>query len=417
MTTQESSLGKIAWLSGGLSLTGGAIVQAVVGLGAQIVLMRLLLPDEFGDFALVLAAASLAQVVLSFRLNFLIIRVSDAELTESRRERYKAALVWETAAAAAVTLIWLIISGLLSGYALILVMALAIGQWTNQCAAFFERTFAYRKIVAVETGSQIIGHVCAVALVLTGGGAAALYLRELIVVLARLGIFARVGALSWPRFRLPRWFELRALAIESRALWTDGVLEGGFSRVIVLAAASLGGAHGAGIFSQSLRLAIVPHQMVSPVAARMSGNLFSRIEYASLRRRLLSRMALATLAVLLVAAVITVVFSDPFIPRWLGEHWRPAISTIIAMVGVIMFMSSFELMRAYCVSQRRMCLVLSARVLQYVVFLAGCVMASGTQDPIPLLAGFLSLAYAAAFGWIATRLAVTWPSSAQPEAR
>ena len=399
-------------LAGGIFLTVGAIVQAVVGLGAQLVLMRLLLPDEFGEFAVVLAGASLAQVVLSFRLNVLIIRATDAEWTEDRRERYRAALVWETLAAASVTSAWLAAAGLLSAYALVLVAALAVGQWTNQSAAFYERTLAYRRIVAVETGGQIVGHVCAVALILTGAGVASLYLRELVVALARLGAFAWIGALSWPRVRSPRWNELRALAAEARALWIDGVMESGLARIIVLAAAGIGGAHGAGIFSQSLRLAIVPHQILSPVVVRMSANLFSRIADGARRRRLLTRMTLAILALLSVAAGLAIAFADPIVPILFGEHWRPAAQVIAAMAGVIVFLSGFDLLRAYCVSQHRMRLLLAGRVVQYAVFLAFCFAAIHSDDPISLLAAGLSLAYAGSFGLMALGVALTRPTSA-----
>ena len=398
-------------VSGGVFLTVGAIVQAVAGLGAQLVLMRLLLPEEFGDFAIVLASAGLAQIVLSLRLHVLIIRLSDAELTETRRECYQAALVWETAAAAAVTLIGLAAAGLLSAYAMIMVAALAVAQWTNQSAAFFERTLAYRRIVAVETASQIVGHLAAVALVLIGFGAASLYLRELIAALARLGAFGWIGALSWPRCRLPRWPELRALAIEARGLWADGVMESGFVRIIVLAAAGLTNPHGAGIFAQSQRLAIIPHQILAPVVIRLSTNLFSRIDDARARRRLLVQMMLAVLASMALTAGLAAAFADPLVPMVLGEHWRPAATTLAAMAGVIVFYPGFELLRVYCATQRRMRLVLLGRSLQYLIFLAGCAIAAQADDPVLILSGALSLSYAGAFTLIAAGLALTPPAS------
>ncbi|MBM3565562.1 MAG: hypothetical protein FJX42_05560, partial [Alphaproteobacteria bacterium] len=360
-------------ISGGIFLTGGAVVQALAGLGAQLILMRLLWPEAFGEFAAVLASASLAQVVLSLRLNVLIIRISDAEMTEDRRERYRAAMVWETLAATAVTLILLAATGYLFAYATVLVLSLAIAQWTNQAVAFFERTMAYRRIVTVETGSQIVGHAAAVALVLAGAGSAALYLREFIVTLVRLGAFARVGALSRPVVRLPRWAEVRALAAEARGFWTDAILDSGFSRLVILTAAGIGGTHGAGIFAQSQRLAIVPHQILSPVASRLSANLFSRIEDSAARRRLLIGMTLAMAAILLPAAGLAAVYADPFVPWALGEHWRPAAGVIIAMTGVIVFFPAFELLRIYCLTQRRTRLVLLARIIQYAVFLVGAV--------------------------------------------
>jgi O-antigen/teichoic acid export membrane protein len=410
-SAEDSSIDGRDLLSGGIFLTAGAIVQAVVGLGAQLILMRLLLPDEFGEFAIVLAGASLAQVFLSLRLGVLIVRATDAELTAARRERYRAALVWETAAAAAVTAIWLAASGLLTIYAAVLVAALAVGQWTNQAAAFYERSLAYGPIAAVESGSQVVGHICAVILVLSGAGAASLYLREAVAALVRVAAYARIGALEQPRIRLPRWDELRTLVAEARALWIDGVMEGGFARIIILAAASLGGTRGAGIFSQSLRLAVVPHQFVSPVVFRMSANVFSRIGDDARRRTLLIRLTLATLAALALVAGSAIAFADPLVPLVLGEHWRPAARTIAAMAGVIVFMSGFDLLRAYCFSQRRMRVLFAGRVVQYAIFLAGGIAAVGADDPIALLAAGLSLAYAGSFATLAGGLAFIRPTN------
>lgn len=410
-SAEDPSIDGRALLSGGIYLTAGAIVQAVVGLGAQLLLMRLLLPDEFGEFAIVLAGASLAQVFLSLRLAVLIVRATDAELTAARRERYRAALVWETAAAAVVTFIWLAASGLLTIYAAVLVTALAVGQWTNQAVAFYERSMAYGRIAAVEAGSQIVGHICAVALILSGAGAASLYLREAVAALARMTAFAWIGALERPRIRLPRWSELRALMAEARALWVDNVMEGGFARIIVLASATLGGVRGAGIFSQSLRLAVVPHQFLSPVVFRMSANVFSRIDDDARRRSWLVRMTLTSLVALAVAAGLAIAFADPVVPLVLGEHWRPAARAITAMAGVIVFMSGFDLLRAYCFSQRRMRVLFAGRVVQYAIFLAGCVAAVGSDDPIVLLAAFLSLAYAGAFVALALGLVFIRPTT------
>jgi len=384
-------------LSGGAFLTVGTIIQALTGLASQLVLMRLLLPENFGEFATILSAASLSQVLLSFRLNIQIIRLSDVELTAQRRELYQAALVWETAVAASVSLIWLGAAGLLSAYALILIASLTVAQWMSLHVAFLERKLSYRRIATIETGSQVVGHLIAMACVLVGLGPASLYFRELIIVLLRLGAFGRMGALAPPRLRLPTRKKVRQLIVETRSLWLDGVLDNGFARMIVLAAAGTGGSHGAGIFAQSHRLAITPHQILSPVVMRMSGNLFSRITDHALRRTLLLRLLGASLVLLLPVAALAVMFADPLIPKIIGEHWRGAVSTIMAMAGVIVFLSAFELLRGYCLSRHLIRVIILGRAIQYAVFVAACVMATLAGSPIVVLAWGLSAAYALAF--------------------
>lgn len=383
-------------LTSGLALTLGAVVQAVFGFLAQLVLMRLLIPEDFGRFAVVLAGCSLVQTVLSLRLTVLIIRLPEAEMTPERIARYQAALVWETVASVLVTLAWLLAAGLADAYALTLVAALALAQWTNQMAAFYERRMAYGPITLVETGSQVLGHGIAVALVLAGGGAAALYVREVAVALLRLGAFARLGALAPPCWRLPRLAELRLLLGEARAYWIEGVSDSGFTRLVVLCAGGVAGMHGTGLLAQSQRLALIPHQLMAPVVGRLSANAFSRSDDGQ-RRRLLVPLVSVSLALLGIAAALAVAFADPVVPWLFGAHWAPAAGILVALAGMIIFFPTFELLRGYCFAVGRVRLVLLARVAQFGVFLAGVWLASGAADPVGVLAWSLSAAYGAAF--------------------
>lgn len=390
---------------GGAFLAGGAIIQAIVGLAAQLVLMRLLFPEAFGEFVTLMAGCSLVQTVLSLRLNVLIIRASDDDLEDGKGALYRAALIWESVIATVITLAWVASIGLMSGYALTLVASLALGHWTNQSAAFYERKMAYPRIVAVETGSQIAGHGLAVALIFAGAGAASLYAREMAVTLSRLWAFSRLGALPSPSWRMPNVADLRLLFAEARGLWADGLLEGGFSRIVILASAGLGGAHGAGILSQTLRLALIPHQLMSPMVVRLSANLFARTTDPLARSRLLLQLTSVTLIILVAVAGIALWLAEPLIPSVLGEQWRPVVSVIEAMAGVIVFFSAFELLRAYCMTRQRMDLLMVARAVQYVVFVLGAALSVGVAEDIPTALGLaLSSAYAAAFAALAIGL-------------
>lgn len=394
-------------VSSGLALTGGAVLQAVSGFLSQLVLMRLLMPEDFGRFAVVLAGCGLVQMLLSLRLNSLIIRIPDSEMDPSRASRYRAALVWETLASAAVTLVWLAASGLIGAYALVLVASLSLAQWTNQVAAFYERRMAYGGIVLAETGSQLAGHVAAVVLVLAGGGAGALYLRELVVAMVRLAALARLGALSPPLWRMPNLADLRLLLTEARGIWLDGVAEGGFARIVVLAAGSLAGLHGAGLFTQAQRIAVLPHQVLAPAANRLAANAFSRTTDAAARRRLLLWLLAALLAALTAAAILAAAYADPVVPWLFGAHWSGVVAILPAMAGVIIFLSTFEVLRAYCIAIRRVRLLLAARLGQLTVFLAGAALLVDGGEPAVALAWSLSAAFTAGFAVVATGLALS----------
>lgn len=384
----------------GVVLTVGAAVQALAGFLAQMVLMRLLFPEDFGRFALILAACGLVQTVLSLRLNVLIIRLSDAEMTSERVSLYRAALVWESVASAVVTLVWLGLAGLIALDSLALVVALALTQWTSQVVIFYERRMAYGRITLVETGSQMLGHGVAVALILSGAGAITLYAREVVVALCRLAAYARIGALSSPEWRQPRWGDLRVLASEVRIYWLEGVSEGGFTRLVVLCSGAIAGSHGTGLLAQSQRLALIPHQLIAPVLSRLSVNAFSRADGGQ-KRRLLAFLLSGALALLSVAALLAIVFADPVVPFLFGEHWRPAAAVLVALAGVVIFFPTFELLRGYCFALGLLRPVMWARVVQYATFLAGALLSWGVAEPVSVLAVSLSAAYGAAFALLA----------------
>lgn len=393
----------------GVALTAGAAVQALAGFLAQLVLMRLLFPEDFGRFAVILAGCGLVQTVLSLRLNVLIIRLSDAEMTSERVSLYRAALVWESVASLVVTLIWLGFAGLIAPDALALVAALALTQWTSQVVIFFERRMAYGRITLVETGSQMLGHGVAVALILAGAGAVTLYLREAVVALCRLAAYARIGALSPPEWRLPRWAEVRILASEVRVYWLEGVSEGGFTRLVVLCSGAMAGSHGTGLLAQSQRLALIPHQLIAPVLSRLSVNAFSRAD-ADQKRRLLALLLSGALVLLGVAALLAVAFADPVVPLLFGEHWRPAAAILAALAGVVVFFPTFELLRGYCFALGLVKSIMWARAVQYAAFLTGAMLAWGAADPVPILALALSAAYGAAFALLAVAALRSQPS-------
>lgn len=388
-------------LAHGIALTAGTVVQALAGLGTQIMLMRLLLPEDFGRFAVVFAGCGLVQTILSLRLNVLIIRLPEQD--HQTAALYQAALVWETVAAALVTLVWLLLADLLSLPVLTLVAALTIGQWVNQALAFYERRMDYRRITLVETGSQLAGHAIALALVFSGAGSLSLYLRELAAICCRLAGFAAIGALPRPVWRRPTLADWPTLWQHSRGIWSEGLLEGAFARLIILISGGLAGLHGAGLFAQSQRLAMLPHQFLSPVISRMSITLFSRTDQIAKRNQLLLRLGLGT-ALLMLPGIAVIWLWAPLLVPWLfGDNWREAGLVLRAMIGLVLFLSLFDLLRSFCYAHGWVRPILWGRAAQIAAFVLPT-MVLGFGDTLGL-AWSLSTAHAVGFLLVAV---LTW---------
>jgi O-antigen/teichoic acid export membrane protein len=398
------------FVQNGSLLMGSNLVQAVAAFISQLILMRLLSPTDFGGFALVLVSATLVQVVLSPRLGVLVIRARESEYTEAFRGRLYSAMTIEALVSLAVMMASVTVAGIRSPWAYVLVVTLAAAHWVGSVTTFYERGLPYRQVAAIETSAQLAAHGLAVALAIGGAGVASLYLREAFLVAFRAGWLARIGAIPrWPLRRVTR-SEWRGLLTEARVPWLDGIFDGGFQRLTVLAAGALGGVHGAGLFFQAQRLALVPHQVLSPVVVRLAGNVFSRIDEPHVRRRTLIQVLTAVTVPLAAAAVGAWVFADPVVPWLFGEEWREAGDVLSAMAGMVLGFSLFELGRVYCLTQRRNWLLVAGRVVQYAVFTVGCllVLDGGTAAALGAVqsavfifaAGTLFLGLAAARGRI-----------------
>ena len=159
----------------------GQIIQVVIAFAANIVLVRYIAPEGFGRFAITLATASLIVSLLSIRVNTLIIRVPDGELTRSVEERYFSYLTIETLFALLVGLAWVSFSGNAGKYELSLVVLVCVQHWINQNKSFFERGMPYIRLGLIETGCAVFANLAAVIIAISGAGVMALYFREFVL--------------------------------------------------------------------------------------------------------------------------------------------------------------------------------------------------------------------------------------------
>ena len=350
---------------GGIFLVFGQIFQALLAFGINLVLVRYIFPDEFGHFALALAGASVVYSVISPRVNVLIMRRPEADIDDKAQSIFFSAMTLETLAATLIILFWLAVSGNAGPWEILLVGAVGLRHWTDLNKTFFERTMPYRQLAILETGASTGGHLVALAMVLSGFGWIALVIREALISIINLWGLQRIGGLTLRRFRFLSWIEWRVLFKEARGVWLDGVLEGNFQRLTVLLAGLLGGEAMAGLFFQAQRLAVVPHQVLSPIIHRVLANWFGRTEDAPARITGRNRFLMFISVPLLAAGILTVIFADPVVPWLFGESWARVADIVAAMCGMISFYSLFETMKTYCLSARHSVKLLGGRVVQY----------------------------------------------------
>lgn len=387
-----------------LFLTASQIIQIAVAFGANLVLVRYLVPADFGNFAIAFAGIVLALSFFSFRMSTLIIRAND-ETIETQRDRYYTVFTIETMLSAIVAGGWILLTAGISLWQLSLVAALAIRHWIHQNKAFYERSMPYGRLSTAEGGIAILAHLCTVALVIAGVGPAVLYIREIILTLAELVALSAMGGLTIGRLTWIPKRERRTLFRAALPFWLDGMIENAYQRLLILAAATFGGATTAGLFFQAHRLAVIPTQLLAPVMLRLAGNWIGRATTPGdqvSRRKIFIQIAFFPL---LLAGIATYIWADPVVPWLFGENWARSADLLAAMCGAVTFMALFETLKAYCFIARRMRLFLVGRMVQYFGTLMplGAAWAGWIAGDLALAMG-LSIAFFIAFAFVASML-------------
>jgi O-antigen/teichoic acid export membrane protein len=354
-------------------LLNGQILQAAASFGVNLVLVRYLLPEEFGHFALIMAGAVLVYAVFSLRFDVLIIRASDEYFTKHRQDIYFNASILETLLSSALLVGWLIFFDDMGAWEIGLITALGIRHWTGYNKAFYERTMPFRKLAVLETLVSLGGSVVALVFLYFGFGANILYIREFFLSFAGLIGLWWIGGLAIRRISFPRLVDWKNLLLEIRGIWLDGMLENSFNRIVILLVGFLGGERTVGFFVQAQRLSMVPGQLIGPVIIRVAGNWFSRVEDRQKRRDARDKLLMVLALPMSIMGGLCYFFADPVVPWLFGEGWRRSAELFGAMCGVVVFINLFELLRTYCWVSRHVRWMLFGRIALYI----GCLLPAG----------------------------------------
>ncbi|WP_419185838.1 oligosaccharide flippase family protein [Rohdeia mirabilis] len=368
-----SDVARPVWKHAGYLLASGW-TQAAVAFGSNLILVRHIAPEGFGRFALTLASLTLVYAFASLRPGALVIREGRSQTAERR------AFLWNACVQEA-AILGLVSAALLAaqgadafGWSMWAVVWLA--HFAAQSRGFLERQQAYGSLSVIESGSHLVAHGAAIAAVLWGAGIWALPLREVLLAGLRIGALGAIGGLPSERMRLVRPREWRALARDAKDLWSDGLLEGLHTRIVVLAAGWIAGVRGAGLFFQAQRLSQVPHQFLQPVAGRLAFNWFARAESDGERALQRKRLLLLLAGPLLLAAAGCLLLAEPVVPWLLGAEWAEAAPLLASLCGVAGGMSLLALVKMELLATGRFRALLMLRLAQF----------AGLATAVPLLA-------------------------------
>lgn len=339
---------------GGGWMVSGAGVQAAVAFGANLVLVRLLSPRQFGHYAAINATIGLVGAFTNLKLQDLILREPEEALDQERLSLFTGALAVRTLVVGVGAAVVLSLFGLFDLYAVLLLVSVLASAWVHALVTLYEREFEYTKISIIETGAHAGGHLFTVLGALAGLGALVLYLRLAVKSVGKaVGLWAVDGVRPLP-VRWPGRSEWQKIFEKIRDFWLDGVLAQAFERVVVLLVSILVGERGTGFFYQARRLAIVPHQLLAPLTDRVLYNFFSHRTHGEERRRILRRGLVGETVVLGAAALLALFFADPIVPLIFGQDWQPVVPLLRTMGGMIIAMTMLNTLNAYYMSMARL---------------------------------------------------------------
>lgn len=362
--------------SGSMSISG--LFQAVIAFMSNLVLVRFIDPEGFGRYAMTLASIALVMTIFSLQIGLQVVRTKDHDFDEAKKAMFFNAMLQGLILTGSIAFFVLYFIQLLTWWSVSLLVAALISQFAENNKVFFERKMPYVKLSALEAGVNGGGHVLSVFVVVLGGNVLALYIRDLFYGIATLVWLRQIHGFSWYKLRLLNINEWNAILRNIKGVWLDAVLDSSFSRIVMILAAYVGGEKGAGYLLQAYRLAGVQHQLLAPLAGRISFNWFSRQNSYAKRYGGL-KLLIGYLSIPSALGAITIfLFAEKLVPFFFGDVWTPAAHLLVSLTGYIMFVSLFDLLRVFLIATYQTNFLLAMRTAQY--FGIGIIM-------LPLLAG------------------------------
>lgn len=362
-------------IRGTINAAVGAAAVFAVRFGGNLVLARLLVPADFGLFALAAAYAEVLGIAGAFSFPQSLVQLDE------RTEGLLDTAFWMTlAAAAALTLLAVAAYPLVrfaNGPAVAtLFLALAAGRVVTGASACFEgilqQRFRFGGLAALQTASVALGVALAVALARAGAGAVALVARDLwpaAVVAATLYAYFRVRGHKIGRTFNPR--TARDVWRLGRSLLLVRGSEVAYQRADQLLVGWLLGPAQLGLYSQARYLASLPNAGLGPATTMVGLRTFSVVRGDPARQAQAFSLLQYFLANIMVPlGVFVSIAPERIITLAYGPPWIDAAPSLRIFSLWMVVLPLFESEKTFLVSAQRWAPIRWSYVLQIVVFAA-----------------------------------------------
>ncbi len=308
------------------------VVSLLVTAGGGILLARLLTPNEFGLYAILLFAVGLGVTFSDLGLGAALIQRRDLDPVASLGVAFTAnlalAIVLGAAIAALAPLIarWLGVPTDVTTPLRALAVLVVLSSLRMPAAVLLERQLAYLPLTIAETADTVVFYCVAVASALAGAGLLSFVFGAVAARVAGLAVLWSVA--RWKPILRWRWADLAPVLKFGMFSQGSAIISLARDAVVPVFVAAWSGIAAVGFLNWAAALAFLPLQLVS-IAGKVMFPALSRLQgdaprFADATERVLNRVAVILYPVVL----LLLAGADPIVRLIYGERWLPAVPAI-----------------------------------------------------------------------------------------
>ncbi len=371
-------------------VAGTSYLSFIISFGAQLILVRLLFPEDFGTYALAVSIIGLISLFFSWDFSSGLIQVQDGKYLN------------ETAFALSVIqgVVFLIFTGLSSivlthFFSTNLVMVFLVIGLTRPLtfissvySATVEKELIYKKLSIIRFISTVVSAFGGIILAYRGFGVWSIVGKELLMTLV---CFIGFRAISPWRFtwRFDRESSKRLIKFSWGMLFSRG-LEGALFKIDNLLVGALLGTTSLGYYSQSRYLIDLGNAAVAPAATKVAFPFYSKLQKDQVK---LSQACQITnfflIRLMLPLALILILFPEPIITLLYGSKWSPTAPIIKYLALAMVIVPVSENLKILLYSLGRFKEVIRLRLIQILILIPALIMGIKLYGAIGAAIAFL----------------------------
>lgn len=396
----EVSLFKRAF-TGGMWMAGINYVTFALMFAGQILLVRLLVPEDFGIFALALSISEMIFIFGGFSISMSCIALQEEPdvLDTGMFLSFILAVIMAVLSIAVSMLANFYYSKQTVVFLLILCLIKIFQLPTSIYSASLEKDFLFKRNSLITSIAKSSGLIIALALALIGFGAWSLLAREVLMI-----VFLFVGMISFSNYKFSfRFNQVTAVKIwrYSYRMFFMRMGEVAFHRLPSFIIGTLSGVNILGLYDRSIYLARLPNAMLAPFTSNVSFSLYSKVkdDHKKISEGLYWSL-LFILRITFPIGLLTLFFPETIIKTLFGMYWVEAAPFIRGFSLFLIFIPLFEVLRHFLLAKGFIKETTTAYILSIVFLIIGIIVCY-YLDKWFLVSWFISIGIIVSFVWLA----------------